>query len=46
MYRYCKTFNCSPREYEERPYKESTWLLEIDRVYEEAIVEQRGPITP
>ena len=43
MYRFCKLFNCSPSEYEERPYDECTWLLEIDRVYREAEAEQQQP---
>ena len=36
MYQFCRTFNCSPREYEEYPFKQSQWLLEIDKVYHEA----------
>jgi len=34
-YRYCKLFGCSISEYEERPYKESIWLLKIDDAYNE-----------
>ena len=41
MYKYCKLFHCSPEEYEGRPYKESTWLLEIDKTYETALAEVR-----
>ena len=36
MYSFCKAFNCSPAEYEARPYRESQWLLEIEKVYNEA----------
>ena len=36
MFMYCKTFFCSPAEYEARPYAETTWMLEIDRVHRKA----------
>ena len=39
MYRFCTTFNCSPEEYERRPYKESQWLTQIDAVHNEAVNE-------
>jgi len=35
-YRYCKLFHCSVSEYEERPFRETTWLLKIDDTYQEA----------
>jgi hypothetical protein len=35
-YRYCKLFNCSVAEYEERPFRETMWLLKIDDTYQEA----------
>lgn len=41
MYRYCKLFHCSPAEYERRPFKETQWLLEIDRVYNEVVREKQ-----
>lgn len=37
MYRYCKLFNCSPNEYESRPYSESQWLMQIDAIENEAV---------
>ena len=36
MFQFMRAFNCSPQEYEALPYKESQWLLQIDRVYKEA----------
>ena len=36
MYNFCRTFNCSPAEYEAMPYKETVWLLEIDKTYKAA----------
>lgn len=40
-YRYCKLFGCSVTEYEQRPYKETTWLLKIDETYNEAVKEMQ-----
>lgn len=40
-YRYCKLFSCSVREYEERPFKETMWLLKIDDTYNEATNEMQ-----
>lgn len=39
MYKYCKLFGATPTEYEERPFKEVTWLLEIDSTYTQAVNE-------
>jgi hypothetical protein len=35
-YSYAKLFHCSLDEYESRPFKETEWMLAIDRVYNEA----------
>ena len=36
IYRYCKLFNCSPAEYESRPFRETNWMLKIDDAFNEA----------
>ena len=37
LYHYCKLFHCSPAEYEQRPHKETRWLLGIDHAYNQAV---------
>lgn len=36
MYQFCKTFACSPDEYERRPHKETQWLMQIDIAFNKA----------
>ena len=40
-YRYCRLFGVSMSEYESRPYWETTWMLQIDDTYNQAVREKQ-----